>query len=1523
MSAPVWFDAKVYFNNKLAALGGGYNDLTLTAAFKGAGYGTDADSLYRHFLDYGNAENVSPSAYFDAGYYMQAKAASYFHKAVNAVTPAEISFVREAFARAGLSAWDHYLQYGMAEGVDPNANFDTSAYMDAKLAQMQASDPGYTMDMLVAAFKGAGLNPVTHYLTYGRGEGLAIQDAQHAVAAQALTEAKGDNLVGTTGTPTVDAKGDLTVNSVYDDLFTGEVNTLHSADVIDGLGGVDTLHARLNTQETMGPTEALEPTVRNVEYVLFQAQVAAGPGGGVPVQAYIDADRISLADGQTLTLGSVNSRANLSIEDVRHRSHETVIRFADADPAVAFDVFFDPLHLTSAAGGTSGTLDLRLMDVKNAQGSSQPLADQPFDKFTFEHVDGAVTTSVSLVFRDTDKGKYSGPTATYATLLEAFEHALADFEASHPALAGVFSVSLGAGFTGTASDGIITYTSNLGRIINLKSNHGSINADNPVTTGWGVSSGLVPATGGIVWGAAAAGSTECPLISTTVELDNVGRVKWDDASPDCLPDDIIYGSRAGDLEIGSMALRGGVERFDVKVDDGSWLSSLFSTNQTLRMVTVEARDIDGDGKSGGQLYIGDWAGRGDKLGDGANQTTWTDAARLLTASGLATPANPAGLNDVAVFDATDYAGAINIAAQITEASFDKYLKSVDGGRYIDKMYAPHGGYAGQFAYITGKGDDVVNMTVAGAMAADVDFKMNIDTGAGDDLVAFRYANMSVNQENDQKNLQNVTINTGAGNDTVWFYAPNAATPGGSVQINTGANNDVIYVNQEELFTGGTPGVPAAMPAPNAYNAVFVFNTTNRNLNNAAGFNGATLQNDLAVGMDTFAVTPTADEALYVRVMFKGYLAEAKIVDVTATTGSVTAEQINHAIIEAIANDPVLKHLISAKDGAGHTLLVESIINGQMTAADLGISFFAQKADGTPGATTVNTGLWYTTQFALNSAGALQYTGNNSTTSQAIVDGGAGNDLIALGPNGGRMDVIRLRGNFGDDTVVGFRTGEDEIDLEEYLDPKRALVTGVAANALVNNAAIVAMAFNAAATTGIFTQEEVDALVAANSLSLTGAKGDRAVAFLHDLNDEGQHVYTIVQMTTDGAVDKGTVMGSMTLDAINGVRSTIAERDFRLDSVIRDSLTGRTFGLADYAAAGATLDGTFFDDQFLDVSAVNMGVALLTIDAKEGNDRFAITGDIVGKTLNGGEGHDVFTFNSGAVNITGGTIDGGAGLDTLTTDATMTGNVSLTSLAAVESVRFNHAGTVSITAMSTDGSASSLSTSTAVTSLSITGLTANVATTIDASNVAGAVSVNAATSTASVNLVGTGNAAGNTLTGGSANDTISTSGTGVSAITGGAGDDVINLGSTGVDTVTFAATAAANGRDTITGFEAGAGKDVLSSTTFVAKGGALQSSDAALGDITVGGANTHGVLFNVAGGVLTADKVVAASTGANGEVVIGATQKAVVLVTAAATAATGGAYNMYYVTSDAANNHTVELVGTVTTDAVALDIGNFA
>lgn len=1186
MSAPAWFDAKNYLSYKLDQLESvgntRYDSLSLAKAFRDAGYTTDEDGLYKHFTEYGNAENVSPNNYFDADYYFQSKAAKYFGKDVSQVTTENVQFIKTAFAQAGLSAWDHYLQYGMAEGIDPNANFSTSEYFADKLALLQESDPSYTHDQMVAAFKSAGLTPVTHYFFYGKDEGIVPEAGSHGRALQQLTN-DDDNLQGTVGDPTVDDNGDLTIDQNYADYFNGELGTLNSGDNIDGLGGLDTLYARVAPTSS----EALEPTVNNVETILFRAESGsdANQGTSAKVGSYIDADRIYLEDGKPLTIGSDNSRLDLSIEDIRHNSSETIIRYADADPAANFWVYFDPQHLTPENAEETGTMSLKLIDVKNAQNHSQPLTEQPFNNFTFSY--SGSDDLITFQFRSADASLYTGTSATYSTLLTAFQHALADYEAANPSMAGKFTVELGDQYPSRAIVGGDEYSSDMGTYVIIRSSDGSISAEEP-GTGWGVDTGTVPARGGIIWGVEAVASTTCPLIETTIELDNVGRVQWDDASPDCLPDDIIYGSNAGDLQVGSMAMRGGIERMDVKVDQGSWLEGLYSTNDALRMVTVTGKDINGDdiigndANTAGQLYIGEWSVArdeygniidGDRLDDNTNNAAnthyhnsnmvWTDPAKLLRTYSLDAEESEEGMDqdglvDVAVFDATaygTYGGELNIAASITDDSYDKYLKSVDGVRYIDKMFAPNGGYNGAFTYNLGSANDTLNMTVAGDIAADVDFKLNMNAGAGNDLVAFRYDSMSYNQSHNQKYLGNVTINAGDGDDHVWFYGD----AGGSAKINGGSGADVIYANQYELFTGGAGS--GVVDGGAAYNAVFVFNTEgDGRYIGLDSYWGATLNNNNASGLASFALNSVADAtALYATVNFKGFSASYKISDYavnssgTITNGaSVTAEDINHAIINAIDSSSTLSNLLVAKDGSGHSLMVESLINGDMTD-DLNIGFQLRdskgvvKASGDDVFSTASTKTgWYATHFGEKNFYTVDdatgdvavthtvYTGNDYTIgSQAIINAGAGNDLIVLGTNSD-TDIISLSTNFGNDSIIDFEVGTDLINVRG-LGLSGNAVNGCTADALVDKGVTILTGEDAEASSGIFTQAEVTKLASTsvNKIAFTADEeaGDTAVVLLQDVNHTNVYTAVLATKTADSTTTAtATVMGSLKFEA---------------------------------------------------------------------------------------------------------------------------------------------------------------------------------------------------------------------------------------------------------------------------------------------------------------------------------------------------------------------------------------------------------
>ena len=149
MENPKWFDYNVYMANKLFQMkttdpGGNWTPLKLLQAFSDAGF-IDHEGAYQHFLQYGADEDVSPNAFFNAAEYYQSKAMEYF----DITNPKDVTVLQAvrmqvAIHEAGMNAWTHYERYGTAEGVNPSNKFDTSAYMAAKLAALQAVDPTWT-----------------------------------------------------------------------------------------------------------------------------------------------------------------------------------------------------------------------------------------------------------------------------------------------------------------------------------------------------------------------------------------------------------------------------------------------------------------------------------------------------------------------------------------------------------------------------------------------------------------------------------------------------------------------------------------------------------------------------------------------------------------------------------------------------------------------------------------------------------------------------------------------------------------------------------------------------------------------------------------------------------------------------------------------------------------------------------------------------------------------------------------------------------------------------------------------------------------------------------------------------------------------------------------------------------------------------------------------------------------------------------------------------------------------------------
>ena len=161
MEAPKWFTAEDYLKNKLATKAvsdAGIKTLPdLMVAFERAGF-AGADGAYKHFQMFGDAEGISPNAYFNATQYLQAKAVA----ALGSASDYNVGLVASAIAGLGMSAWDHYQTYNkQGEGINPSNAFSEKAYLDAKAALV-----GKTAAEVKAAIAGIGMTVLEHYMAF-------------------------------------------------------------------------------------------------------------------------------------------------------------------------------------------------------------------------------------------------------------------------------------------------------------------------------------------------------------------------------------------------------------------------------------------------------------------------------------------------------------------------------------------------------------------------------------------------------------------------------------------------------------------------------------------------------------------------------------------------------------------------------------------------------------------------------------------------------------------------------------------------------------------------------------------------------------------------------------------------------------------------------------------------------------------------------------------------------------------------------------------------------------------------------------------------------------------------------------------------------------------------------------------------------------------------------------------------------------------------------------------------------------
>lgn len=268
-----WFDPTVYMQNKLAqmqATDPAYTMSDLVAAFADAGF-VGEEGYFQHFLQFGAAEEVAPNAYFNANEYYAAKAAQFYGEAFTG-SELQIAQVKTLINKEGMNAWTHYQQFGSAEGVNPSNAFDASDYCAAKAEAMNAAgqkDPDgndWTAESIAKAIDDAGMSVLEHYLTFA-GTGEG-----EVGAGSTFPVSDDDQVVVPSGETIVIDELDSTIaytGSAGDDKFYLKNNAteLHAYNTLDGGEGNDTLI--LDGKDLGGAT------IRNIENLVVNAGTGA------------------------------------------------------------------------------------------------------------------------------------------------------------------------------------------------------------------------------------------------------------------------------------------------------------------------------------------------------------------------------------------------------------------------------------------------------------------------------------------------------------------------------------------------------------------------------------------------------------------------------------------------------------------------------------------------------------------------------------------------------------------------------------------------------------------------------------------------------------------------------------------------------------------------------------------------------------------------------------------------------------------------------------------------------------------------------------------------------------------------------------------------------------------------------------------------------------------------------------------------------------------------------------------------
>ena len=334
IETPTWFDANEYYKNKADQLKavdpdnyGTWDGGTVKDFFISKGI-----DPYQHFLEYGKAENVAPNAYFDVRFYLRAKADqlnNYENEDGSIGFDGKADWtaadVQKAFTDAGLTAWDHYVQAGAGEGINPSANFDAEAYYAAKMEQLNGLEDGtgfeghqWTVADVKESFAEAGITPAEHAAAFAKAEKIDVTPSATdptaaddfdpyagVITASEFTGTSGDDKILVPAAGAVDIKGlagDDQVILSEDGAYTGDIDGGTGKDKIVIKADVD-----LSGMDTITNVESLDMSAKGAQKATLTAQQFVDFGNGADIVA-------SAKDGDTVILNEALEKADAIID---------------------------------------------------------------------------------------------------------------------------------------------------------------------------------------------------------------------------------------------------------------------------------------------------------------------------------------------------------------------------------------------------------------------------------------------------------------------------------------------------------------------------------------------------------------------------------------------------------------------------------------------------------------------------------------------------------------------------------------------------------------------------------------------------------------------------------------------------------------------------------------------------------------------------------------------------------------------------------------------------------------------------------------------------------------------------------------------------------------------------------------------------------------------------------------------------------------------------------------------------------